>query len=195
MENYKINQVLLSNLSILAGNSASACQQLEYVLTKGAAKIKRKSELEMLEKLATRIEGELEEANGVEQRARDAFQRSESISEAGKLFTLVINRPDWEKVIEARVAARRSQKPQTFGRTMVCVGTGGLPDDVSVVPVSKLARMQNRKESEILDEFRNQGKVLVSPSVFHNMLELLSKNINEGKLSLPVQPEGLLATW
>jgi hypothetical protein len=82
------------------------------------------------------------------------------------------------------------QRP--FGMVLVCVGPRGIPDDVQVVSISRLARESKREESEVIDELQRHGSLSFSEKVFSLLIEKLAREVQEGRLHLPVSREKLM---
>lgn len=68
---------------------------------------------------------------------------------------------------------------------MVRIGPGGVPDDVHVVSVSRLARDSLRKESEIIGELQKPKNTLLTEEKFLEFMDGLAEEIMAGRLSLP----------
>lgn len=82
-------------------------------------------------------------------------------------------------------------KKLPFGNVLVCIGSKGLPDDVGVVSISRLARESNREESEVINELRERDCLLFSEKAFSILIDKLINNVQEGQLLLPVPTEKL----
>ncbi|MFC1846482.1 hypothetical protein ACFLYS_00275, partial [Chloroflexota bacterium] len=95
--------------------------------------------------------------------------------------------------VQKAVAALPSSKEHCFGTIMVCIGKGGLPDDVHVISVSRRARTQNQPESKIIQELQQRGMLLFSPDVFPVIINTLIEQLRAGKLSLPISLKQLPA--
>lgn len=76
-----------------------------------------------------------------------------------------------------------------FGTVMVAIGRGGLPEDVEVVSLSRLARESKRSEAETRNGIQERGYVLITPLVFSALLTNLESKILDGSVSLPVSTE------
>lgn len=82
-------------------------------------------------------------------------------------------------------------KKLPFGNVLVCVGPKGLPDDVGVVSISRLARESNRDESEVINELKKHGCLLFSKETFSHLIDKLVDDVREGRLRLPISGEKL----
>lgn len=82
-------------------------------------------------------------------------------------------------------------KKLPFGNVLVCVGPKGLPDDVGVVSISRLARESNRDESEVINELKKRGCLLFSKETFSLLIDKLVDDVREGRLRLPISGEKL----
>lgn len=81
-------------------------------------------------------------------------------------------------------AARTTTPP--FGMVVVCIGPGGLPEDVDVLRVSSLARRSKREENASIDKLKKQGYFLLTPEAFSRLIDKLVNEITAGNVSLPV---------
>jgi hypothetical protein len=78
-----------------------------------------------------------------------------------------------------------------FGNVSVCIGSKGIPDDVRVVSISRLARESNRAESEVIRELQKRGCLLFSEKDFSLLIEKLVVDIQGGRLRLPVSCDAI----
>ena len=82
-------------------------------------------------------------------------------------------------------------KKPPFGNVMVCIGPGGLPGDVEVISISRLARESKRPESDVINELQKRGYLLFSKEAFSLLIDKLVDDIREGRLRLPISREKL----
>lgn len=82
-------------------------------------------------------------------------------------------------------------KQRPFGTVLVCIGPKGLPDDVGVVSISRLARESNWDEPEVINELQERGYILFNEKEFSFLIEKLIGNILKGRLRLPIPKEKL----
>jgi hypothetical protein len=84
-----------------------------------------------------------------------------------------------------------TDKERPFGLLLVCIGPRGLPDDVGVVSISRLARESNRTESEIINKLQEGGYLLFNEKTFSLLIDRLVDDVREGRLYLPISREKL----
>ena len=84
-----------------------------------------------------------------------------------------------------------TSKERSFGTVLICIGLMGLPDDVRVVCISKLARESNRQESEVIKEMQEPGCLLFDEKVFSLLIDRLIDDVRDGRLRLPISRETL----
>jgi hypothetical protein len=187
----------LLNLKKRLRERGSDCEALDTFFAEGADLMAREAEIERLKKMTTRIGLHLEEVELSESRAQHASQSADALGGIGKLFVKgfgsAMGEHAWVDAFEKNTAARQSGRQHCFGMIMVCVGKVGLPDDVHVVSVSERARVQNRSESEIIQELQQRGMLLFYPHVFLAMVDTLIEQLLDGKLRLPISPKQLPA--
>jgi hypothetical protein len=73
-----------------------------------------------------------------------------------------------------------------FGNVLVRVGPKGVPDDVGVISVSRLARESHRNEAQVIEEMRSQGYLLLTEEAFSLLITNLMGGIEKGDMALPV---------
>jgi hypothetical protein len=61
-----------------------------------------------------------------------------------------------------------------------------LPEDVTIVPVSKLARDTNRSEAAVRESLQNRGYLLLVPQVFVALVDSVKSRVLDGSLCLPL---------
>jgi hypothetical protein len=92
-------------------------------------------------------------------------------------------------------AARRAKEALSqsalFGRVVVLVGPGGVPDGVAVVSLSALAREARRAEAEAEEALRRKGFLVLTPQAFTKGLDLLVQGVLGGVVALPVPADRL----
>ena len=186
----------LLNLKERLRERGSACEALDTFFSKGADRMAREADIAWLQNLTIRLKQHLEEAVLNEDRAQYASLKGDAVSSIGgfivKGIGSAIGGHTWSsEAFEKDLTGRRARKQRTFGMIMVCIGKGGLPDDVHIVSVSEKARTQNRSESTIILEIQQSGALLFAPDKFMQLIEELVRDIRKGKSRLPILPEQL----
>jgi len=82
-------------------------------------------------------------------------------------------------------------KERPFGLVLISIGPKGLPDDVEVASISRLARESNREESEVINKLQEDGYLLLSEKAFSLLVDRLINDVWEGRLRLPISREKL----
>jgi len=80
----------------------------------------------------------------------------------------------------ARAVRKRLTDDLPFGKVMVSVGPGEAFQRVEVIPVSKRARELRCSESDIIGSMLAQGRNLVTPEAFFDMIEKLKEQVITG---------------
>jgi hypothetical protein len=73
-----------------------------------------------------------------------------------------------------------------FDTVVIAIGQKGLPEDVTVLPLSRLARDYNRSETLIRDALKNRGYLLMTPLRFATLVDNLKSRVLDGFVSLPL---------
>jgi hypothetical protein len=69
---------------------------------------------------------------------------------------------------------------------LVAVGKAGLPHDVAVVSLSRLARESGKEEQQVRDTLEERGHLLIEPDMFALLMNNLKRKILDGSVSFPV---------
>ena len=78
-----------------------------------------------------------------------------------------------------------------FGSVFVAIGKEGLPEDVEVAPISRLARESNKSELDVRVSLQANGDLLVTPEAFVKILDKAESEIHGGTISLPMDIDKL----
>jgi len=97
--------------------------------------------------------------------------------------------------IGAYLAESDISRTQPFGKVLVALGRGGLPNDVTVIPVSRLARELNSPQSNVEAALEAHGYFLMTPDSFSLLVDKLKGRVLDGSLALPIAGEQLRAEW
>jgi hypothetical protein len=186
----------LLNLKERLREQGSDCKALDTFFAEGADLMAREAYIVQLHNLTIRLKQHLEEAVLNEDGAQYASLAGDAVSSISGLIVKGIGsaiggHPWSSEAFEKDLTGRRARKQRTFGMIMVCIGKGGLPDDVHIVSVSEKARTQNRSESTIILEIQQSGALLFAPDKFMQLIEELVRDIRKGKSRLPILPEQL----
>jgi len=84
-----------------------------------------------------------------------------------------------------------SIKKLPFGNVLVGIGTNGLPEDVEVISISRLARESKRLEPDVINELQKRGYLLFSKEALSLLNDKLVADIREERLHLPISREKL----
>lgn len=97
----------------------------------------------------------------------------------------------------ARLAEAELARSAPFGTVAVQIANPGIPDGVSIVLVSQLARQSKAAEPEIRARLEAKGARLLAPAVFYHLLDSLQRDVLKGSVVLPLtfeQMGGYLAS-
>ena len=73
-----------------------------------------------------------------------------------------------------------------FGSVFVAIGKEGLPENVEVAPISRLARESNKTEPEVEASWKHDGYLLVTPEQFAELLDKVEQVVLDGSVCLPL---------
>ena len=143
-----------------------------------------------LDDLRKRMEQEVRDIKGIETASSIGFTQGTLIAGGikfaiGSLWALASRsdeHPIWKGL---RLAESSLERTAPFGRIVIAEGSGGLPDDVQVIPLSKWAREQDKEESEVIAALESSFHVMTIDNFFI-ILEELKGKVLRGALTLPV---------
>ncbi len=101
------------------------------------------------------------------------------------MFAAMNNRKD-ALLIGVKAVSSEMSKKIPFGRVFVAIGKEGLPEDVEVAPISRLARESKKSELEVEMSWKHDGSILISPEEFAEFLDKVEREILDGSASLPM---------
>ena len=196
MEGLNSFHTYLKNLKHQARRLTSTCLSLIALFAQEANRLNREDEASRLKALYSSIRQQLDLAKWSEDSASYGHSKADLISSLGGLaLGGIVKRVSKNKRLSAfadYLLESPINKELPFGSVLVCIGLKGLPDDVRVVSISKLARESNRPESEVIHELQECGCLLFSEKEFSLLIDRLIDDVREGRLCLPISGEKLL---
>ena len=166
-------------------------RQLAATFVENNMQLIRHDQVARLEVLKYRINSEVEDIERMESAAQTGYAKGTLLDSGltfifGSLFMNAIGRKD-SLEIGAQMAGSVLSKTVSFDNVLIGIGKEGIPKDVTVVPVSRLARESNRSESEVEANLKRDGYLLMTPQVFTQALDKVKSEILDGSLSLPIK--------
>ena len=148
-----------------------------------------------LQTLRARILKEVEDTKRMESAAqRGSYQGNIlcglAVFAFSGLFAAMNNRKD-ALLIGVKAANSEMSKKIPFGSVFVAIGKEGLPEDVEVAPISRLARESNKSELDVRVNLQTNGYLLMTPDVFIQILDKAERGIHGGTISLPMDIDKL----
>lgn len=190
MEGIDTFQAYLKNLHRQTGILTEAAVSLSKSFEAEADRLTCEDEAQRLKAIHAAIMEELDKARRLEDASHNSSIKADlTLSLTGLAARVVMaattkNQPARNFVNQ--VFDADADKTRPYGTVIVCVGRRGLPEDVRVVSISKLARESNRSESETIQKLRKGGYLLYSQEMFSRLIEKLVIDVREGRLHLPV---------
>ncbi|MFC2004253.1 hypothetical protein ACFLUK_01745 [Chloroflexota bacterium] len=176
----------LKELRSQAKGLIKASLALNTLFAEERTRLSREDEASSLRALYRSIVEQLQRVEGIEASASCGYSRASlTLGLGGLALTALVSRRNRLSAITDYL----SQSPlgkQPFGLVMVCIGPRGLPEDVQVVAISRLARESNRPEHEIISKLRKNGYLLFSGEAFSFLIDGVVSDIREGRLHLPI---------
>lgn len=198
MESLTPNSAYLKNLRHQARKLAAASLSLSNLFAQEAVRLDRGDQASRLEALYFSIRQQLDGAKRNEDAASCADSEVNLKVSLGKLVVggaiKMVSENKRLLAFSDYLLKGLGGEQRPFGTVLICVGPRGMPDDVQVVSVSRLARESNREESEVINELRIRGCLLFSEEAFSLLINRLTHDVREGRLSLPISTEKLTET-
>jgi len=172
-----------------------ALKKLAVIFAEGNVQLIRHGQVTRLRILESRIMGEVENIKRMESAAQMGSTKGALLGGGvafiiGSLFMAARGRKDAAHV-GARMASSVLNRKVPFGTVLMVIGKEGIPEDVKVVSISRLARESSRSESEVVANFKNNGYLSMTPETLTHVLDKVERGILDGSLSLPINIDEL----
>ncbi len=115
-----------------------------------------------------------EEERGIELRAETKYRVIYGVAELGLALARV------------RVPRYEPPNPRPFGTLKVLIGPGGIPEDMTAINISKLARDRPATEEEVEKSIAGNNSLLLTPDQFKQLIQRVVREIMAGRLTPPV---------
>lgn len=191
MEGLTHHSAELKNLRGQAIRLASDIISLTHLFAEEEIRLNRNDEASRLITLQSSISQRLDWVKNQEDSARYANSEVRGIISLGALAIKVISEDKRLQSFSDRLIKKPSDKQTPFGNVLVYIGPKGIPDDAGVVSISLLSRESKREESQVINEIKRRGYLLLTEKDFSLLIERLVKDVLEGQLSLPICAEKL----
>jgi hypothetical protein len=196
MEGIKTHHTNLKALHSQARRLTSSALSLVAIFAREVNRLSRRDEASRLKAVCSLIKQQLEQV----QRSEDAAsyghsQANMAVSLGGLAVGGLIKMASRNEQLSAfadSLLDGLGKKQSPFGLVLIRIGPKGLPDDVEVVSISRLARESNRDEFEVINQLREGGYLMLGEKVFSPLIDGLIEDVREGRLCLPVSREKLM---
>jgi hypothetical protein len=195
MEGLTPHNTYLKNLKHQVRRLTSAGLSLITLFAEEANRLSREDEALRVKALYSSIRQQLDLAKRSEDAASYGHSQANLIFSLGGLAASsiigMVSKNKRRSATAGHLLQSLNNEQPPFGRVLVCIDPEGLPDDVRVVSISKLARESNRPESEVIYELQERGCLLFSEKEFSLLIDRLVDDVREGRLCLPISREKL----
>ena len=199
MEAMKECHQLIELLLQQARKQRSALELLTGVFANEAKRLFRHDQAVCLRRLKARVMHEVSNTLEQETTASNAFTKTSLLMGAadfalgGLVAAMFRSRRVFS--VGAQLAQIELSKIKPFSTVLVAVGHGGLPNDVEVISLSRLARESNSSESGVEAALKARDYFLMTPDAFSNLVDELEGRVLHGSLTLPIASKQLRAEW
>ena len=168
----------------------TAIKELAVAFAKGNRELAQHDQLTYLGIVKSRMMREVEDIKRMESAAQTGSAEGALLGGVaaftlGSLFAAGRGRKDAPQ-FGVRLAESILTRQVPFGTVLIAVGKGGLPDDLKVIPLSRLARELHKSELEIEASLKHNGYRLMTPEKFAKVLDKVERGILDGSVSLPI---------
>lgn len=173
------------------GQQVIAAKKLAVAFNERDIQLIRYDQIVRLEVLKSRINKEVEGVEQMESAAQIGHTKGTLLNSGltfalGSLFMNTIGHKDSLK-IGVQMAGSVLSKTVPFGRVLIGIGKGGLPEDLKIINVSRFARESNKTEPEVETSWKHNGYLLMTLQVFTQALDRVDRAILDESLSLPIK--------
>jgi len=188
--------IWVKELSLEVEKQTVAVMELAISLADSARRQVRRDQAVILRILKSRVMKEVEDVKRMESASQSSdnsitlFGRAPLAFIFGTIATAAIRHKDAYKT-GAKLAGSVLSKEIPFGTVRIAIGKEGLPEDLSIIPVSRFARKSNETESQVETSWRREGYLLMTPEQFAGSLDRVEQAVLAGSLSLPIDIEDL----
>ena len=198
MEGLTPNSAYLKNLRYQVRKLTTASLSLTNLFAEEAVRLNWRDEASRLKALHSSIRQQLDRAKSNEEAASYGHSKAKLIICLGGLAVggigKMVSKNEQLQAFPDDLLNSLAGKQRPFGMVLICVGPRGMPDDVQVVSISRLARESNREESEVINELQRHGCLLFSEKAFSRLIDKLTCDVQEGRVFLPISTEKLTET-
>ncbi len=179
------------------GEHTVAVKELVVAITESERQIVRRDQAIRLGILKSRIMREVKDIERTESAAqyratkRALFGGAPAAFISGSLYTASARHKDAYKT-GVKLAGSVLSKKIPFGTVRIAIGKEGLPEDLKIIPLSRLARESSKSESEVEDSLKSNGYLLMTPEQFAELLDKMECGILDGSLCLPIAVDELI---
>ena len=167
-----------------------AVDKLALAFSECDTQLCRHDQVVRLRILKSRIMREVEDIKRMESAAQmrstgNAFLGAGAAFTFGSLFLAAKGRQDASR-IGLKLAISTLGKTVPFGTVLIAMGKGGLPEDLTIIPVSRFARESNKTEPEVEVSLKHDGYLLMTPGQFAELLDKVEQAVFDGSVCLPL---------
>jgi len=183
----------IETLCVQARELVTALKSMAEVFAQEAVRLFRHDQVTRLRELRARV---LHKANNIEREetaaSYGATKASLSIGTAmlalgGLAAVATHNRRPLS--FGAHLSKTYLSKDVPFGTVRVAIGPGGLPDNVILIPLSRLSRESGKTEPDVEAALKAAGYLPMTSEAFSRFMNDLEGKVLDGSMSLPMTLE------
>ncbi len=180
----------VNNLQLQAMQLTSTCLSLDVLFAEEAKSLDRHDQIILLRELSSFVSQQMIEVKQTENVSSYVESKANltlswlQFAAGGILKMTSSSKPLQALADDLLINPLYEKRP--FGKVLVRIGPKGVPEDVVIISVSRLARESHRKEAQVIEKMRSQGYLLLSEEAFSLLITNLMDRIQKGNLVLPV---------
>ena len=198
MEGLTPNSACLKNLRYQVRKLTAVGLSLSNLFAEEAGRLNQRDEASRLEALYFSIRQQLDRAKRDEDIASYEYSKAKLIVSLGRLAVggtiKMVSKNKELQAFSDHLLNSLGGEQRPFGMVLICVGPRGMPDDVQVVSISRLARESNQEESEVINELQRHGWCFGCNNRVRSQRKNTQCDVQEGRLLLPISTEKLTET-
>jgi hypothetical protein len=163
---------------------------LDKAFAQEAERLRRQEQAQCLDDLRARLTQEVAEMQFLESAASYSFTKGTLISglmkfAIGGAMATMLHSKEHPLSVGAKLAEYEFSRTKAFKIVAIAVGPKGIPRDVLVVSLSRVARETGKPESEVRAALESRGYRIMTPDDFVQLLTELKGKVLGGTATLP----------
>lgn len=173
MADMRVGGVKLKDLQKKATELVSAAESLTILFEQEETRLKRKAEVIRLQLLRSAILQKAERGKSTEISANNGYKLAKLTGSVVGICLQIFTPSPNKKILAVAHSLQEeaASKKRAFGTTLIRIDKKGLSDGVDVVHISQLSRESNQSESEVINQLKKDGSLLLTEKDFSGLID------------------------